>query len=243
MMTSSAPNESKPIRRHVWPWVVVLLLLVWGGMLIVSRTEGFESIVLRKIKKQTGLDLQAERVAVTWDGYLLMKGLTSEAASTDGKPVCTVQEVRSGWSPLHALTGQYAYRIVMVGAELHVPVWYMAENQDDPWLIWLREGCRSVGLFSSVIPVSADAGHRLKVMHTRRRIEIIDGAMVWNGRDGKQMAAAFGVDMVWMPMNTPSRPLMYCEFESARYRESGQPFEPKRLEAVMDKTKTIWLAR
>lgn len=234
---SESQTTSPHRRTHGWI-AALLVLMLWGAVLILSRTAGFKAQVLNALNDRTGLEFTADRVRITPIGLLTIEGLESEQKAAQ-QPICQIGRIQAGWSALYAATGQYAYRIVISGMEWRIPANVPAQTDPPEWYERLSNRCRLTGLFPSLITGEEPRGLRTRAVRGKARLDITDSALEWVAPNGDRLAAAYGISLDWTPLKSASKRMVHARLQCARYREPGMPFTPRRREFIIDERKTV----
>lgn len=205
--------------------ILVALVILYGAMLVISRTAGFRALVQDAVQRYTNWPVQVERAYLTPTLRLTLVGLRGSGNLTSGKPGFNI--ARLSTTPLQWLWGSFTRsgRPTISLTEPFVSVGYDGSGEAQP--ASLRKLVSQVAaLFGAPIPTTPD-DHKNTEPNLPSMREIRRGRFEWHTPDGLLLSIE-GLDLQHDFFVTSSRPLHYWHVRARRVNVPDLP----RLEDV-----------
>jgi hypothetical protein len=210
--------------------LVCIAAIVYGAGHLLVRTEGFKGLLAEKIEEHLAMPVQIEAVGLDAEWNLVVTGLLTERFGQAGVPGFGVEQAVIDWSlPGLLFTDRpMINRLRFKRANLA-----LAQNDKGQWepalcaplAMWLARWARfNMGRdeepHTPVAVAEKNSRNRLdkdsdKLPEGLRsmQLELQDCGVRWWNRNGRELAAAMGIDVISTPVTLPQRHVQHYRVE------------------------------
>lgn len=251
------PPTWNPFRK-ISGWInttVLLLALLYGGALLLSRTEGFAHLVCEQLEQRTGLEFKAGRTALTATFGLVIRDVKAMVPKHPLKAGVTAERVFIRWdwgrlllgsdSPLRELRAE--------NADLHFALDDSGQWQPEAFRVvstWMaRRLTMDLGRYTSLVATVrsstnavAQAGGGELDLFAEQRMEMRNGTVHWQVVADSEIGRAEGVDLVSTRIDLPKRPITHFDLLiRTATTAQGVRMEKQRMELIDVGERELWI--
>ncbi|HOW97899.1 MAG TPA: hypothetical protein P5567_00750 [Kiritimatiellia bacterium] len=244
------PGSSGPV-AHILGVLVCLAGIVYLGLFLASRTQGFRLSVEDRLERALGLPVSLKRVEATPGLNLRLEGLASRDSEKNGRPGIRAHEVVLGWS-LSGLVrpGPLFQRVVIRGGAIT-----FAPGSSGRWepaaLEPLGAQVAQWGGFELPAPEAAgssapgdgnEAGPAAPSAEgaptntaswfEHVALEVRAARLAWWDAEGGERASAEGIDLLVTPVNLPNRPITHVHLTMDKGRVGNRQVQNLVFELI-----------
>ncbi|AKJ64309.1 hypothetical protein [Kiritimatiella glycovorans] len=215
------PGRGSGVAGALFFFAAVLLILYITAHLMV-RTDGFRTIVTRRLAKRCGMPVHLDRTLLTADLKLKITGVSMTAEGQGAQPAIRISEatVRPRWLNAFRKRDPWMRTLRLDGVEAQ---FVRRENGT-----WAPDGLRRAaealapvfGLPETTKPGTEGALFDFALLRDAR-VVMERGRLIWNNRNSAAVAFAEGVRAEWVPLQLPGRMLYGLQLESGRVQLAG----------------------
>ena len=241
------PGPARPASRFsqaISSWfgrlaaVLAILLILYVGLLLAARTEGFRSLIAQRWQKQWGVPLQIVSSSLTPTLELRLRGITTvepppdvkptvsdESAAEEPQPRLQAKEVRLKWSLL-----MFKFtRIQVKGARIDFAMNPAQGWVPEKWARWAGQADAITGWSWMPKKTSEPAPSHAWPRLGESEFTIEDLDIFWHASADGPVASVEKIFMYATPLHPPGRTLMHVRLGAKACRgEDGimsGPFE------------------
>lgn len=219
------PRPANPFIRLLRAIEVALILLAIGyvGILLVSRTDGFRSLLADRLQGAIGLPVKIDRSHAALNLDIVLEGVNTEGDGAKSQPAVHARRVEVDWSPLRSLSGlSWAVNEVKIEegdvtfATTLSGDWEPSQlaplsRQIAVWLgVNLKQHVKSGEPGAALAdPESSAQKSPGKPLMPRCRLTLRQIGMTWWASPDESLARLTGINVDATPIHTPGRDLTH----------------------------------
>lgn len=108
------PDDPRPVGRtslietitRFWVTLAIIAVILYGALLVISRTEGFSSLVRQRLETLAGIPVSIERVHASLSLDLVVEGLQGGANLTNQVPEISIGRAEMYWNIIPLIRGR-----------------------------------------------------------------------------------------------------------------------------------------
>lgn len=258
--------DSTPARGHfivrVTMTTLIMAAVVYVGLFLVFRTNGFLSYVEEKLSERLNMAIRVRKVSSDLRLNILIYGVASEGGERKGEPGFMAEKVKIIWSLAGLVRpGRHA----MSGIEMEKGRLSMAPGDAGEWepavLGDLSSRLAKWGGFDSQKKTAPRPAGSIVVTNAANgetgtgltaggsdafedvRVKITGGSIVWWDGQGKDLARIDGLHLSRTPVALPNRRLVHyiMGFDKALVVDGGRQFNRLNVELLVTEKRTMVL--
>lgn len=233
-MTDEPLRRERPV-RHFLAILGMLLLIAYLAIFLACRTKGFQTYAEAALQRRLGLPVSLKSAQATPALNLRLEGLASRNSDQAGRPAIRIREAVVGWSWAGWIRpgGRAVDRLTLRGCSISFAPgasgrWEpLAFERLGRWLSdWGGFGLTNAPTAGGVEEEEAgDApapekrtGLMAPDFWDRVHLEVQEGRIVWWDAQGRELAAAEGIELTVTPIRLPRRQMVHyaLSIEDAR---------------------------
>lgn len=235
------PESTSRFSKAIAAWMgrfialVVIVAILYGGLLLAARTEGFRSLVAQRWEKQCGIPVHISSSSLTPAFELRLRGITTVEKPSASKPATDeeapkprlqVKEVRLKWS----LSKFRFTRVLLQGARVDFVPDAGGGWSPTPFARWAREADALTGWkWSPPAPGSSSESEVPMPRGNEIELRIEDLDMFWHASADGPAASVEQISLSMTPLHPPGRTLTHVRLGAKACRGAdgvaSGPFE------------------
>ncbi len=210
---------------------VLLLILLYGALILISRTQGFKAIVEKRISSILEIPVTIERVKLDLSLNFSAERLKSSKAGRKGEPGLSAERVVCDISLSHFIKNGSLVESVAI----HTGRLYLAQTAEGwaPAVVGEPAAELSPWLGIQMLDLPGAEPEKEKTVADQEpvksrlpagdavAISVRNGSVVWWGPDRESAARAEGIDVLKTPLTTPVNRLRHW-FVTIRHLETAR---------------------
>lgn len=216
--------------------VFFMLMILYAGLLLIARTDGFNYCITERLSELTGLSVSIQTVRVKTDLALALEEVRIAAAQSPPRAVSRIEHAILEWS----MTGLFARRRPFIDyIELRNCEFVFERDEAGEWQpapfvgegFWLAGQLRVTPLDSSMAsPVASEKEPRRK---SNRGYHLRNARVVFKDPGGRMSAFIEGLDVISTPLRLPGRHMNYYRLQADRVSGASGTMRPEIVLEVL----------